>query len=199
MTLFHLVRHGTHGVLGHVLTGTRLDVGLSDEGRAEVRALVEWFGQRPIAAIVSSPLERTVETARPIAERCGAELTRDSRLIEIDFGEWAGESFDALNRRTDWRLWNDFRSGTRAAGGETMLEAQSRAIAAMLELRSLWPDGEIVVVSHGDIIKSAIAYWLGIPLDLFRRIEIDPASISQVRLADDAVTVLTVNQSVATP
>jgi probable phosphoglycerate mutase len=196
MTLFHLVRHGAHDVLGHVLTGTRMDVGLSEDGRAQAGALARWFGKRTIGAVVTSPLERTVQTALPIAERCGVDLTRDSRLIEIDFGEWAGEAFVKLDPLEDWRTWNDFRSGARAAGGETMIEAQARIVAAMQELRDAWPDGEAVLVSHGDIIKSAVAYWLGVPLDLFQRIEISPASISHVRLGKGDVTVLGINRTV---
>ncbi|MDB5392772.1 MAG: phosphoglycerate mutase family protein [Rhodospirillales bacterium] len=200
MTLFHLVRHAAHSALGRALAGTRMNVGLSDEGRAQASALADWFSKRPISAVISSPLKRTVDTARPIADRCEVELTRDSRLNEIDFGEWAGKNFDSLNARDDWKLWNAFRSGARAAcGGETMVEAQARAIAAMLELRDDWPNGEVVIVSHGDIIKASLAYWLGVPLDLFRRIEISPASISQMRLDGSDVTILGVNQPTAAP
>jgi probable phosphoglycerate mutase len=76
-----------------------------------------------------------------------------------------------------------------------MIEAQARIVAAMQELRGAWPDGEVVLVSHGDVVKSAIAYWLGVPLDLFRRIEIDPGSMSRVQLGTRDVAVLGVNQA----
>jgi broad specificity phosphatase PhoE len=195
MTVFHLVRHGKHAVLGRVLTGRGMDVGLSDEGHEQAAALGEWFGGRRIAAVVTSPLVRTVDTAKPIAEQCGVALARDTRLLEINFGEWAGKAFADLDPRDDWKRWNGFRSGTRATGGETMIEAQARIVAAMQELRDAWPDAEVALVTHGDMIKSAAAYWLGVPLDLFRRIEIDPASISQIRLDSHDVSVLRLNWS----
>ncbi len=196
MTLFHLVRHATHDLVGHVLTGRHADVSLSDKGQAQAGALADHLSRRKISVVLSSPLKRTLETAQPIAARCGVALSVEPRLDEIDFGTWVGQGFAALNARPDWRDWNAFRSGQRTPGGETMIEAQARIVAAMLDARDRWQRGEIVLVSHGDMIKAALAYWAGIPLDLFRRVEISPASISRVLLDGSEVSILGVNHTV---
>jgi probable phosphoglycerate mutase len=200
MTNFHLVRHASHDLLGRVLSGRTTDVGLNDKGRAECAALAEYFAARPIAAIYSSPIRRAIETAQPISGRLGVDLQLDARLIELDFGAWNGAAFDALEDVPEWRDWNVFRSGMRPpGGGETMVEAQARIAGAMVDLKDRHDKAELVLLSHGDVIKAVLAYWAGIPLDLCRRIEISPASISTVALDRHGVSILQINQQVAIP
>jgi broad specificity phosphatase PhoE len=114
-------------------------------------------------------------------------------LAEVGFGEWEGRKIDELRPLDRWKQWNSFRSGTRAPGGETMQEIQSRVVGEMFRLREEHPDDCVALVSHGDVIKSAVAYFLGVPLDLFSRIEIGLTSVSIVALADYGPWVLCVN------
>jgi broad specificity phosphatase PhoE len=197
MTIFHLVRHASHDLIGIALTGRTTDIGLSEQGRAEALRLAERFAPMPIAAVYASALRRAAETAETIANRIQLNVLLDARLIELDFGGWSGLTFDLLQDDPEWRRWNDFRSGTRAPGGETIAEAQARIIAAMIDLRDRHGDCEIVLVSHGDVIKAALAYWAGISLDHLRRIEIAPASISRVSLTAHGVSILEINERVA--
>ena len=157
-------------------------VGLSAEGHDQARRLADALGRRPIAAVVSSPLQRARETAAPLASRLGLSVAVDAGLDEIDFGEWTGLEFAALEGRADWAAWNRVRGLAACPGGETMLSAQARALAAILRLAAAHPGGELVLVSHQDVLKAVVAQFLGMPLDLMQRITLDPAHCSTVTL-----------------
>ena len=168
-------------------------VGLSEDGRAQAAALAASFAGRPIAAVISSPLQRAQETAVPIAAQLGLPVTINAGFNEIDFGEWTGRAFSALEGDPAWDAWNRFRSVAACPGGESMLAAGVRALGAMGALRAAYPDGELVVVSHQDVLKALLAHLLGIPLDLFGRIALDPAHRSVVALWDSDVRVEGIN------
>jgi len=192
-TTFHLIRHASYGLLGQALGGRSPGHRLTEQGRRETGVLAEGLVSRPIAIVATSPLERTRETAEAIARRLGIEVVVEPGLIEIDFGEWTGMRFDHLHDKQDWQIFNQFRSTVAPPGGETMLAAQSRALDAVRRLRERSPGQEIVVVSHADIIKALLAHFLGVPLDLFQRLEIAPASRSVLRLFEADVRVDAVN------
>jgi probable phosphoglycerate mutase len=192
-TTFHLVRHGHYGLLGHALAGRLGGYSLSDEGRAQAEAVAGALADHPIVAVVSSPLERTRETAAPIAARLGLDVQIDPDVIEIDFGEWTGRSFESLREWSGWASFSRFRSTARVPGGESMLAVQARSLAAVVRWREAVPDGDVVIVSHGDVIKSILAHFLTIPLDMFRRFDVAPASRSVVQLYDEDARVLAVN------
>jgi len=147
----------------------------------------------PIRAIYTSPLERATESAEPRARRLGLKVQLSDGLGEIKFGDWTDQSLKQLDRDPRWARWNSFRSGTQAPKGDLMIEAQTRILREMLLLRDKHPNEAIALVSHGDIIKAAIAYFAGTPLDLFLRIEVAPASISIIALDDDGPRILRVN------
>lgn len=195
MTHFLLVRHGTTGANGHMLAGWMNGVRLNEAGRAEVRSLGERLAGVRVDAVCSSPLDRTRETAALLAATLGVDPEACGEAGEMLFGEWTGRDFEDLDREPAFQRFNAFRSGTRAPGGETMVEVQARMVAGMLRLRAEHPDRVVVVVSHGDVIKAALAYWLGAPLDLFLRLEVAPASVSTVVLDEHAVRVLGVNDT----
>jgi probable phosphoglycerate mutase len=192
-TTFYLVRHAVHDLLGHVLAGRMRGVSLSEAGRAQANAVVGTLAAHRLAAVISSPQLRAMETAAPIAARLGLDVQIDPDVIEIDFGDWTGMRFDALSARADWRAFNAFRAMAPIPDGETMQQAQARAMATILRLRAAFPGSGIAVVSHGDIIKSVIAHVLGVPLDLFRRIEISPASCSVLVLQDEDARIEALN------
>jgi probable phosphoglycerate mutase len=181
-TVFHLIRHASYDLLGHVLAGRSPGHSLNETGRTEAVRLADTLATRPVVALISSPVQRARETAVPISARLNLPIAIEPDLDEINFGDWTGRRFDELHPSHEWRVFNQLRSAAQIPGGETMLCAQARAVSAILRLRTAWPEGEIAIVSHGDIVKALLAYFLGVPLDLFRRIEIAPASRSVVRL-----------------
>lgn len=193
MTTIHLVRHAAHGQLGRVLTGRTPGVHLSADGQAQAALLAERFVSLPVAAVLSSSMERAQETAAPIAARLALPVLIEPDLDEIDFGAWAGAGFDALEGAPEWLAWNRFRSFAPAPGGESMAAAQVRALGAVARLHRAYPDGELVAVSHCDVIKAVLAHFLGTPLDLFHRIEIGPASRSVLRLFEHDARIDAVN------
>jgi broad specificity phosphatase PhoE len=136
-------------------------------------------------------LERTFQTAGIIADRLGLTPVSVDALMEIDFGGWAGRSFEELDRCEDWRRWNHFRTGTRPPGGETMLEAQARALR---HIETLTPGTATVLVSHCDVIRALLTHWLGMPADLLLRLEIAPASISTVEIGPWGPRILRINE-----
>jgi broad specificity phosphatase PhoE len=186
-TTFHLVRHASYDQLGRRLAGRSPGHSLNEDGRAEAAALASAFSGRAIAAVVSSPLERARETAMPIAAAHGLPVAIEPDLNEIDFGDWTGMAFAELHGNPDWQRFNVFRSAVPIPGGESVLAVQARAVAAILRLRAAYPAGEVVAISHGDVVKAILFHFLGMPLDFLRRIEIAPASRSELVLhADDA-------------
>ncbi len=185
MTVFHLVRHAEHDLLGRVLTGRMPGVLLNERGRGQALRLARLFSGCAIAAVVSSPLERAQETAAPIAAALGLDVDTDAGLDEIDFGEWTGVTFEALQDLPGWQAWNQFRGTALTPGGEMMLEALARALGALERLRQAHPEGEVVLVSHQDVLKALLAHSLGMPLDLMHRIELVPASWSVLQMFED--------------
>jgi len=192
MTRFLLIRHADHDAIGRYLAGQRPGLQLNAAGRAQVKALVPALHDVPLVAVAASPLERTMETAEPIARDHGLEVCIEPDLVEFDVGEWTGRAFASLDGTVEWRRFNAFRSLTRAPGGESMLDVQSRAVRALLELRVRHQEGTVAAVFHGDVIRAVLLHLLGMPIDFFQRIEISPARISIVEIGDE-VRVLQVN------
>ena len=131
-------------------------------------------------AIYCSPLDRTRETAAPLTAHRAVPVQISDALLEIDYGDWTGRRIEELGGDEQWTQWNRYRSGTRVPNGESMTEIQIRIVAEMQRLSDLHPGQNVALVSHGDVIKAAVAHFLGVPLDLFQRIEISPASVSIV-------------------
>ena len=193
MTTILLIRHATTAALGHVISGRSPAVHLDPPGRVQAETLAARLAAVHLDAIYSSPLERTVETAEAIARGRDLRVETMDELLELDFGQWTGKSFADVEGDDDWRRWNSVRSITRIPVGEAMLEVQARALSALHRIAARWPDGRCAVVSHGDLIRSTVAYLLGVPIDLMLRLEIKPASASVIQLAPDFVKVLCVN------
>ena len=191
-TIIHLIRHASHDLLGRVLVG-RAPVPISATGLAEAAALGRRLADRPLAAVISSPQLRAQQTAEAIAAHSGQAVTVDGAWDEIDFGAWTGLRFDVLQHDAGWQAFNSLRGFASIPDGETMLAAQARAVASLLRLRLTWPDHEVAVVSHGDVLKSVLAHVLGMPLDFMRRVEVAPSSRSVVTLCHDSAIVQAVN------
>ena len=192
LTLF-LIRHGETDTVGRSLMGWIPGCHLNPTGTAQAEKLAEKLSTYPITAIYTSPLERAVETAAPIASRKKLQLQRSNHLGEWRPGVWEGEAITELDRLEEWRRFNAFRGGVRPAGGETMIEVQARMLR-QIECLQQQHDGQIVAaVSHAEPIRAVLAHYAGIPLDLTPRLEISPASVSVIRVDDWAPKLLCVN------
>lgn len=195
MTVCCLIRHGAHNLGGERLAGRTPGVHLSALGRNQVDRLAARLSRTQVHAIYASPIDRTRETADILAAQFGLNVELLDALAEVDFGDWTGADLRELRQLPRFQQWNSFRSGSRIPGGEAMLETQARMVAAMLTLCERHNNELIVLVSHGDVIKAAVAYFLGVPLDLFLRIEISLASLSAVGIGTGGAWVLCVNHT----
>jgi probable phosphomutase (TIGR03848 family) len=195
VTLLLLVRHGHTPTAGRILTGWTKGVHLSERGREQAEALVRRLDGVPIDAIYSSPLERCRETAAPLAKARGLRVHLRRDLLEVDYGEWSGRSIRQLARTRAWRAVQDAPSAVRFPGGETLRGVQARAVDAVRAIAEAHPEGTVVVVTHADVVRLALAELLGIPLDLYQRLAVDPGSLSAVALADTRIKVLRVNDT----
>jgi len=193
MTRILLVRHGQTDAIDHYLPGTASGTPLNAMGHGQVRHLADQLARMPLTAVVSSPLTRTRETAEAIAAPHGLNVQISPAFMEFEIGEWTGRQYRELDQDAGWRRFNATRSMVRPPGGELMIEVQARAIAALLDLARRHPDGTIAIVSHGDVIRSMLMYFLGVPFDLVHRLEISPARISVVAIDRDSPVVVQVN------
>jgi probable phosphomutase (TIGR03848 family) len=194
MALILLIRHGMTDVAGKQLSGWTPGIQLNSQGRNEVRSLGEELRTVPLSAVYASPLERTVETAEALAGQHGLKVITRDRVGEIQYGDWTGLWGPDVENDPAWRHWNTHRAESRCPNGESMLDVQARVVDEILAISRDHPDQIVAVVSHGDPIRSAVAYFLGVSLDMVLRIEIDPASVSAIRIEDWGVKVLCVNR-----
>ncbi len=180
-------------MVGKRIAGRLKAVHLNEEGRNQAKHLAERLRAVPIQAIYSSPIERAIETAEPLAQIQQLEVAVHQDLIELDFGEWTGAAIQDLESDHRFQLFNTFRSATQIPSGEWMSSAQVRMVNCLQELCCRHPDQTIAVVSHGDLIKAAVAHYAGIHLDLFQRIEIDPASVSIIEVYPETARIKLLN------
>jgi probable phosphomutase (TIGR03848 family) len=176
-----LIRHGLNDyVKEHRLAGRTPGVHLNAEGLAQAAALAERLMSAAIGAIYTSPLERACETAAPLAGRLALNVQLLDGVKETDCGEWTGQPLDELNKTDLWRQVQGCPSLFRFPGGESIAEIQARVAAAVEIVRLAHPEQTVAIFSHADPIKLAVAFYLGMPLDLFQRIEVAPASITEL-------------------
>ncbi|GEO07132.1 phosphoglycerate mutase [Adhaeribacter aerolatus] len=195
MTKFLLIRHATTDSVGKRLSGRLSGVSLNPAGQEQAQKLAQRLTGSAIAAVYSSPLERALETAAPIAKILNLRPIIDEHFLEMNFGEWTDAAFESLADEQQFNRFNSFRSGTRIPGGELMLEAQTRMVAGLLKLTNQHPNETVAVVSHSDLIKAAVAYFAGIHLDMFQRLEISPASVSIVQVYAETAQILLLNHT----
>jgi probable phosphomutase (TIGR03848 family) len=201
VTLVLLVRHGLTAGTGSVLTGRTPGIGLDDRGRDQAAALAARLAGAELDAIVSSPLQRCRETAGEIAAaRDGHQVavTEDARFAEVAYGDWTGKPIKRLAKEPLWRVVQAHPSAVRFPGedGESLAGVQERAVAAIREWNSrLGPKAAYLVCSHGDVIKSILADSLGMHLDMFQRIQVDPCSVSVIRYTPLRPFVLRMNDT----
>ena len=201
MTLVLIVRHGLTASTGTALTGWTPGISLDDRGRAQAGAVGARLAGLSVDAIISSPLDRCVQTAQAIAAaRPGPapEVQIDDRVGECHYGDWTGQPLRKLAKDPLWRVVQAHPSAVRFPGpaGESMVDMQSRAVTALRDWNQrLGPDAVYVVCSHGDVIKSILTDSLGMHLDMCQRIQVDPCSLSVIRFTPLRPFVLRMNDT----
>jgi probable phosphomutase (TIGR03848 family) len=184
VTTFLLVRHALCDPVGKAIAGRAPGVPLNGAGRRQATQLAAWLASLPIGAVYSSPLERAVQTAEPVAARLALPVCISPGLIEVDFGDWTGRTLEDLAEEPGWHEFNTRRSAVRIPNGETMTEVTTRAVGVLEEIHQKEGSGSrlVALVSHGDVLRSLVSHVLGMPADLLQRLEIEPASVSVVTL-----------------
>ncbi len=222
MTLFLLVRHGENEYMKQGRLACRLPgVHLNDAGRAQAQAAAHVLAQAktqadaarekmkkrsrkqdqkpvapPVWKVYSSPMERAVETAEPIAQALGLEIAIRDGLTETNCGDFAGKTVKSLSRRKIWKTIQTNPSQFRFPGGESFTECQQRMVAEIEYLRTQHaPHDTVVCVSHADPLKLLVAHYLGLPFDYFQRLSIGPASITMMYLDESSSHLLALNIS----
>lgn len=182
MTTLLLLRHGLTEMTGHTLAGWTPGVHLDERGREQARAVAGRLAPLRLDAIVSSPLERCVETAEEVARGRDVPVQIDDRFGECGYGEWTGRPLTELAKEPLWRVVQAHPSAAVFPGGEAMADVQRRAVRAVREWNErLGPKAVYLVCTHGDVIKAIVADALGLHLDQFQRITVDPASVTAIR------------------
>ena len=201
MTTVILLRHGrsTANVSG-VLAGRTPGVALDDHGRGQAERLVDRLAELPLAAVVTSPMQRCGETVAPLLDARGLTATTEDDLAEVDYGEWTGKTLSDLGGEDLWKVVQAHPSAAVFPGGEGLAGMQARSVAAIRRHsariaaehgpKALW-----VVCSHGDVIKSVVADALGLHLDSFQRIGVDPCSVSVISYTPTRPFVVRVNDT----
>jgi len=191
---FLLVRHAAPDNLGAFLAGRDIDLSLGSNGRNQAGRLAARSEFREAAALFTSPRKRTRETAAAICARVGLREQVSDELDEIDFGTaWTGRAFAELRVDPGWQLWNEDRGAPRTPAGESLDDVQRRIAGHMLTLSHRHSGRMVVLVSHADVIKAAVARHIGLPLAAIDRIEIAPASVTTLVVGDWGAKLLHLN------
>lgn len=190
-----LIRHGDNDTVGKRLAGRTPGVHLNQKGQEQAEALVPVLSKAPLKAIYSSPMERAVETARPLAAALGLDVQIRSGLIEIDYGSFRWKTIKQLRRM---KLWKDVLgnpAGVRFPGGESFVEAQARVADELEAVAALHAEEDLVAIfTHADVIRLAVAHYLQMPLNAYSRLNANTTSITVVVRVKDQVFVPHINQ-----
>jgi probable phosphoglycerate mutase len=196
-TLVFLVRHGQTPTTGSTLPGRASGLHLADKGREQASAVADRLApfKGKIGAVYASPLERTRETASPIAKQLGLRVRTTRGLLECDFGDWTGQELKALMKLPEWKQVQRYPSGFRFPGGESFVDMQTRMVDTVKRLVDSHRGKVVVAVSHADPIKAVVAHAVGTHLDLFQRIVVSPCSVTAIAYGADSPIVLCVNST----
>ena len=190
-----LIRHAQNDWIGERLAGWTPRIHLNEEGRSQAAALARRLTEVPVAAIYSSPLERTMETAQPLAQAHGLTVEVRERLGETKYGDWTGQTLKELKEDELWPVVQVYPSGARFPGGESLREVQTRMVEEIDAIRDAHSEETVAIVSHSDPIKLAVAHYVGLPLDLFQRLVISPASVTAFAFTRFGPRLICLNQT----
>lgn len=196
MPLLLLIRHGENDYTKkHKLAGYTPNVHLNERGQSQAQTLADALKDVPVKAIYSSPLERALETATPIAAARGLELQIEAGLLETNVGKWQGRSLAALRLQKAWKVVQASPSRAKFPEGETFYECQTRIVAALDSISRKYKGQDVVAcVFHADPIKLAVAHYIGLPLDHFQRLSCDTGSLTALYVSESGANLIKLNQ-----
>ena len=199
MPIFILIRHGETDYNKKMHIAGRLPgIHLNKKGRQQAQALADRLCSLPIKAIYSSPLERTLETAEPLARVVNLEVIPLPGFLETDCGEWQGQSIKKLRRLKSWQSVQQRPALFHFPGGEWIGECQHRMVQEIEALRLQYsPQDLLACFSHADPIKQLIAYYLGLPLDNFQRLAVDTGSVTVLQVNEGGSRLIMLNHSLS--
>ena len=190
-----LARHAVTAQTGPLLSGRAPGIDLSEAGRAQATALGVRLAGLPVAAVYASPIERTTQTAAAVAAPHGLAVRSLEGVLEADYGEWTGQRIADLAKSDLWKVVQRTPSRATFPGGESLAAMQSRMVATLEGVVAGHPGELVVVVSHADPIKAAIAHFGGVHLDLFQRVVVSPASVTVFEFSAHGVAMLKCNDT----
>jgi probable phosphoglycerate mutase len=196
MPILLLIRHGENEFTRKGrLAGQLPNVHLNERGQKQARDLAEALKEVPLTAIYSSPLERAMETATPIAEARNLKVIQETGLMETNVGKWQGRSLKALNLNKHWKVVQHAPSRAQFPEGETFYQCQARVVASLDKIIAAHKHLDLIAcVFHADPIKLAVAHYLGLPLDNFQRLGCDTGSVTALFIGEMGASVMKLNQ-----
>ena len=197
MPLLLLIRHGENDyVKTGKMAGRLPGVRLNDRGQKQAQALGEALKDIPLKAVYSSPLERAMETAQPIAESHKLTILQEPDLMDTDIGKWQGKSVKMLRLTKVWKIVQSAPSRFRFPEGESFPEAQTRYVNTLERIIKKYnkPQDIVAVIFHADPIKLAVAHFLGMPLDHFQRLGCDTGSLTALHVSEANANLIKLNQ-----
>ncbi|MGH9619177.1 MAG: histidine phosphatase family protein [Bryobacteraceae bacterium] len=190
-----LMRHGNVDVMGRVVYGRMPGVHLNEEGKRQAEAAARAIRERyRLNQVVSSPLERALETAKIVAEPQNLDVITEAAFNELDVGEWMGKTMEELRNTEEWKRYNRVRSLHAPSGGDSLLNVPRRSWGALDRICRTPTEGTVAVVTHGDVIRSLLLLFLGAPLDHILRLEVAPGSVSEVIFREGEPLIRVVNE-----
>jgi probable phosphomutase (TIGR03848 family) len=189
MSMLLLIRHATTAATGKRLGG-RTETELDANGRAQAEAAGQRLAEVPLKAVYASPLARTRQTAELVAAPHRVPVTEDDGLLEVEYGRWTDRPLKPLFRTKLWPVIQARPSLVRFPDGETIRGMQLRAVDAVERIVGRHRDDVVGVVTHADVIKAVVAFYVGQPLDLFQRLHVAPASVTALQLSPGGQPVL---------
>ena len=199
VTTILLIRHGETDFVGRRLAGWARGVHLNARGHEQAGEVAKALGRLPLRAIYSSPLERALETAKPLAQHLEYPILRRRDFIEVNYGDYTGRTFASLQRLALWKEVRRHPARVRFPDGESFIEVQERVTRALKELCEEHPRQMVAVFAHGDVIRLGLAHSLGIPLDLFQRLTVSPGSISALEFGSRGTRLIAINHTAGSP
>ncbi|MBN1536353.1 MAG: histidine phosphatase family protein [Anaerolineales bacterium] len=201
MPVVLLVRHGENDyMVKKILAGRTPGVHLNDVGRSQAESVAEHLKNLPIKAIYSSPLERAWETAEPLARALNSEIVPRPDLLEVDYGEWQGQTYEWLQKQSEWDILHTTPALVRFPGGETLTEAKERVSDEISALCAMHAEKEMFVCfTHADLVRMVVVHYLDMQLELYNRLYIGPASVTVLEINEKSACLISMNYEFTFP
>ena len=192
-----LVRHAACPQMNSVLLGRSVDAPLDERGEGQARFVAQRLLDLPQLIVESSPRRRARHTAGIIAAARDTTVRIVPQMDDVDFGRWSGQTFEALMADPQWRRWNKYRRVSRTPAGDSIRDVQERVLAHFHKLEQAFDGETIVIVTHAEVIRSAVLLALQAPIDDYYRFEIGPASLTRLTVEGSQLRLDSVNERVA--